>query len=620
MNKNRKAISIVIAISMIMPSIASMVEATTVNWLSPMPGESVSGQNVEVSVGYNTQSSVKVTRIELYIDGRLYDTKQMIRPESRGICSMQWNTARYANGPHAMVVRLYSGMELISEVSSTGTVGASDFDLAPPVVKFVGVKSGDVIKGVKDIEISAKDNSGDPPMVSLLVDNSLKLLKNRPPYIYPLDTTTYTNGKHELETYAYDNAGNKSNPVTLNVSFMNKANMPVVTSVSVGPSSGPAASEDDGVNITTKESAEKAPAPSVAKRPKVAAPASANTPKIRSDKASPAATKPTVATSPATAASPGKAQTSVKQVAAKAGLSVAAPALLVKSVDTPAIKQTNTIPAEITAKAHSLATKPIEIISTPPAELAPVDNSTKTVESGTPATRSENITPVSTHGVAVEPLSTADSAAPAKPIMIAKAPEMRGADMSGLMSSHTFRAQEALSEAKSVDVARATATDVPSAKLRPVKQSGCASVGKRVAMAPPISKKFKVISAPFVNDVTARNKVKTTIKTIQTEKLENAAKLEKKFIPISGKVKLRDLVNHLGGVVFWDQDTHTVTAYAGDMKMELKIGSNKALVNGKQMHISHIPYIAKGRTIIDAQVYHQALAFVSQMHVAKVSD
>lgn len=596
MKINRKAVSIVIAISMIMPSITSLVEATTLNWLSPMPGESVSGQNVEVSVGYNTQSSVKVSSIELYVDGKLHSTKQMIRPESRGICSMQWNTARFANGPHTLTVRLYSGNELISEINSSGTVGTSEFDVAPPVVKFSNIKSGDVFKGVKDIEISARDNSGDPPMVSLLVDNSLKLLKNRPPYTYSLDTTTYTNGKHEIETYGYDTAGNKSDPLTVSVSFMNKANLPVVTSVSVGPSSGTAASEDDCVSVASKESSVNTAAPTVADQPKV------------------------TASSPVNSASPSKSQTPVKPVTAKVKPSITAPVSPVKPAVEPATRQTITVPAEISAKAHSLAAQPIEVISLPPAELAPVDVVSKTVSSSAPATRSEDINPSSAPGTAVEPLSTPDSTDPAKPVLIAKAPEMRESDLNGLVNSASAKALEMLSEAQTANISRTVIDRVPDAKLRSIKQAGCASVGKRIAMAPPAPKRPKVISAPFVNDVPAKHKVKTTLKTIQAEKVEYTAKLEKKFIPTSGKVKLRDLINQLGGVVFWDQDTHTVTAYVGDLNMELKIGSRKALINGKKMHISHTPHIVKGRTIIDAQVYHQALAFFNNLNVAKASE
>ena len=73
----------------------------------------------------------------------------------------------------------------------------------------------------------------------MLVDKALKLLKNSPPYTYDLDTTQYADGSHQLETFAYDNSGNKSDPAVVKVSFNNGQLRPMITSMSVSPSSAP---------------------------------------------------------------------------------------------------------------------------------------------------------------------------------------------------------------------------------------------------------------------------------------------------------------------------------------------------------------------------------------------
>jgi hypothetical protein len=101
-------------------------------------------------------------------------------------------------------------------------------------------------------------------------------------------------------------------------------------------------------------------------------------------------------------------------------------------------------------------------------------------------------------------------------------------------------------------------------------------------------------------------------KSLCSSRKDTKAKLEKRAVPVSGKVKLRDLVHSLGGIVFWDAETHTVTAYTTHMKMEFKIGSNTAHVNGRAMTLDLAPQIAAGRTVIDAAVYHQAVAFVAK--------
>jgi hypothetical protein len=89
------------------------------------------------------------------------------------------------------------------------------------------------------------------------------------------------------------------------------------------------------------------------------------------------------------------------------------------------------------------------------------------------------------------------------------------------------------------------------------------------------------------------------------------ARTEKRLMPISGKVKLRDLLSKLGGLLFWDQSTRTVTAYMPNMTLEMRIGSSTVRVNGKTMRIDAAPELVDGRTIIDVGVYHQACAFAA---------
>jgi hypothetical protein len=89
---------------------------------------------------------------------------------------------------------------------------------------------------------------------------------------------------------------------------------------------------------------------------------------------------------------------------------------------------------------------------------------------------------------------------------------------------------------------------------------------------------------------------------------ETMARIEKKMIPASGKVKLRDLVHKLGGVLFWDSDTRTVTACVPGLELVMHIGSDIMKVNGKDLHVGSSPLLIDGRTIIDASVIQQAFA------------
>ena len=84
------------------------------------------------------------------------------------------------------------------------------------------------------------------------------------------------------------------------------------------------------------------------------------------------------------------------------------------------------------------------------------------------------------------------------------------------------------------------------------------------------------------------------------------AKLEKRSIPLSGKVKLRDLIRNLGGILLWDAKSHSVTVCLPELKIEMEIGSQLVKVNGTEMGVDNPPVLVNGRTIIDVDVYHLA--------------
>lgn len=235
--KLKRITSYILAGTMFFSTCSSLLCAATATWLTPTGGEILVGENVEVAIGYNTGDGTKVTKIELWIDGEFAMRRHFNNPTSHGVASFMWDANKAGRGTHDLVVKIFAGSKLISTVSGIGTVGdapnRSGIDTKPPVVVFANIKANDILKGTKEIKINAKDDSGENPLVSLLVDDTLKLLKNVPPYTYSLDTTTYEDGTHQLETYAYDNAGNVSDPTVISVSFANNSKAPAVATMSV---------------------------------------------------------------------------------------------------------------------------------------------------------------------------------------------------------------------------------------------------------------------------------------------------------------------------------------------------------------------------------------------------
>ena len=238
----RRLLSFVLALAMMSPALASAAQAAIGTWLAPEPGHVVAGPRAEVAVGFNTQSDLLVTALELYVDGKFYARKRLAEPSSRGVCSFWWDVSKAKQGSHDLVVKIFAGDQVISRVSGTGIVGGGAgtvLDVNPPTVVFENIKSGDVLKGKAPIKIRAVDDSGKPPMVSLLVNDMLKMLRNTPPYTYDLDTTTYPDGDHQLTTYAYDQSGNRSDPAVVKVVFSNGIKRPIVAAMTVTRDAGP---------------------------------------------------------------------------------------------------------------------------------------------------------------------------------------------------------------------------------------------------------------------------------------------------------------------------------------------------------------------------------------------
>jgi len=596
----RRVVSLVVAMTMTLSVVASAVEAAVATWLAPQPGQKLSARNVEVAIGYNTHCDIKVTKLELWVDGKLHAKKVLVRPESRGVCSFWWDTARYADGAHDLVVKVYSGDDLLSSVSSTGTVGDYRYDMRPPTVSFANVKNGDILKGISTLKLNAKDDSGDPPLVSLLVDKSLKLIKNRPPYTYDLDTTSYSDGSHELKTFAYDGAGNKSDPSVVQVAFKNGIEKPVVTAVSVTSHPNPEVFDESPVEAL---------------------------PSISGSNVSPATKN--------SAARAGSVVMGKSNASAPVAASIAKPKISAGQEASPSIKSTRNEP--VTSIESNSAVKPVISPKTSPAaKIAPalepekfaipaVIASPKEISNAPKmALRSEIARPA--EGVFANPaepeqLAEAKAATPVQMAMVPMA-ALRSDNIDNLFAGNTPAAEEVLSEPLPSDVDRVVAY-VPESMLRPERIEQIVAKGLPEASAPNCPavaspKPVRMACVPFVNDVNAQAASNHAFGCPPSIKRDSYAKLEKKTAPVSGKIKLRDLYNDLNGLLFWDSETRTVTAISSDMRMELKIGSKIAIVNGHKMAISQAPSIVDDRTVVDVSVYHQARAFVASLsHTAK---
>ena len=616
----RRFISLIVALSMMLTALSAVAEAAVATWLAPEPGQIVAGKNVEVAVGYNTQSDTKVTKLELWIDGEFAVRKVLTKPASRGVASFVWNTSNASRGSHDLVVKIFAGNSLISTISGVGTVGdepsRGGIDVRPPVVVFANIKSGDVLKGKTCIKMNASDDSGEAPLVSLLVDESLKLLKNTPPYTYDLDTTTYKNGDHQLKTYAYDSAGNQSDPSVVKVSFRNDSEKPVVAALSVNTHSDSrsvAPSEDDGTGQVLTP-AVSSPVPSVSDTGSAARIRnSESSARLSGNPASPVASVPEV-----------KAEMKIGPAAAPekhaAPASSAKPESVAASTEPASVRHENTS----TNAGSSRAIEPGMIGGARTSYVA-VNNTPRLPESK--LTSSASRLP----DAAVEPDTPLTSEAPSKSGVVQMAMVPRGSVRTGSesrLSDSTASVPEAVageparSDVESVSAngqsPRLRTSDLNSSAAGEIARMPESSIpsGEAVSSSP---KAVRVAMAPglFKGDINSR--ANAAFACPPPAPKSTKARIEKTVTPKKGKVKARCFFEDLGGILFWDSATHTVTAFVSDMKIEMKIGSNIARVNGTEMILNAAPYIVNGRTVMDAGIYYRALAMVNSGKAPKMA-
>ena len=561
--------SLLTACIMLSSIVASAAGAAVASLISPK-SKNLTGRVVDVSVSYDSQSaSVKIDTVVLYIDSKMYEKKKLTVPEQKGVMSFDWDTQSFARGQHMIEVKLFSNNKVVTSVMGSGIVSDQLYDNTAPVVKFEGIKNGDVVSGKKIINISAKDDSGEPPIVSLLVDKKLKLMQNNAPYAYTLDTTYLEDGEHFVDIYAFDNDGNQSDRVSYKI-LVNNGGSAMVASQPV---------------VETKTASAKVVSASSVK---VAGEAVAG----RTDSTS------TISASVETKAI-SNTKTDVKVVAGGVFTKDNKTAVNAKLEDAK-VADVKNISAEVFADSKVGQ----ELKMTVAALNAPVPSvNIETPKAVSTVTVKPVVKPIEklAEKPVVKPVEKLAEKSVVKSVAVAKAAPMP--------KLAVVNNNSAVSETGNVKVALNTkngsvALSAPNMDL---------SVPKPVAA----EVKNPVISADTADTVNISNIAnKPIIKTepIKVAKADITAKVPlatrintNLILPTSGKAKIRDVVAKNGGIVLWDGKSKTVTSYVNDIKLEMRIGSKVVKVNGKNVTINVIPRIENGRTIIDVTDFKRVL-------------
>ncbi|MGV3724223.1 MAG: stalk domain-containing protein [Actinomycetota bacterium] len=199
---------------------------------NPLPNSLVAGR-ISLSVAYN-HGMGRITALTVFVDDHIQYSRNVLGMDLRGVQYLDLDTRTIADGNHTVKVVAMGtrGPLAIDEVGVTVRNGiAGGVDLVPPLVQLKSLQDGDTVSGKLSLDILAEDNSGMDLLVSVFVNRTPRLIKNRPPYTLELNTSEFLDpvtkrGSLLLEAWAYDKANNlgKSRQLKLNVVAPGKEN------------------------------------------------------------------------------------------------------------------------------------------------------------------------------------------------------------------------------------------------------------------------------------------------------------------------------------------------------------------------------------------------------------
>lgn len=191
---------------------------------SPLPNALVGGR-ITLSLAYGS-GGAQITAFTVLVD----DAIQFSRPFAglgNGIHYVDLDTRTIPDGNHVIkiVANGLRGQIAFDQVKITVKNGvAGGPDVVPPLVQFRGLTDGQEVRGFVDVDLLAEDNVTTKLLVSIFVNQNVKLIRNVPPYLLRLDTSKFLDpktgrGTIQLEAWAFDDAKNRgmARPITLKV-------------------------------------------------------------------------------------------------------------------------------------------------------------------------------------------------------------------------------------------------------------------------------------------------------------------------------------------------------------------------------------------------------------------
>lgn len=166
--------------------------------------------------------------VEMFVDGQLATPNGGLSMSALPSAQFNWDTSRYVDGPHRLLVRVTDtqGFIGVSEVTvfvnNNGTA-----DIQAPTLNWVNVKSGEVLSKQQNLQLAVADNFGVKMVIAQLfrADAPTEAIRgwflNYPPYVVKLDTTKLPDAVYILNAKAFDALENQGDAPPLYLGFSN---------------------------------------------------------------------------------------------------------------------------------------------------------------------------------------------------------------------------------------------------------------------------------------------------------------------------------------------------------------------------------------------------------------
>jgi hypothetical protein len=166
------------------------------------------GAGSSVSVTISATDADRVSSVDLFLDGTTKLTTLTTAPYT-----YTWNTAGVALGPHTLQAK---ATDPSGNLGTSSAITVNVVDQTPPTTAVVTSPSaGSFLNGTQTINANAADNPGGTGILKVEFYDGATLIgtDTTSPYTASWNTTTATNGSHNLTIKAYDN-GSPANVTT----------------------------------------------------------------------------------------------------------------------------------------------------------------------------------------------------------------------------------------------------------------------------------------------------------------------------------------------------------------------------------------------------------------------